>query len=103
MNEYRTAVVGTKHYGLAALTAVSRMQPGDAVRVEREPTNKYDQYAVQVHFLGVHVGYVPKLVNRPIAFLLDNDRSVTAVCIGAPEIHGSWIKKEPMILIRADD
>ena len=89
MAEITSVIVGTKFRGQEAIDAIARMQPGDTVRLEREPENKYDLNAVSCHYLGRHVGYIPKLVNPRLAAAMDR---------GEIE-RGKYIKVEPKLRI----
>lgn len=93
------AVVGIKHRGPDALAAVRQMKAGDRVRLVREPGNQYDSNAVQVWFLAVHIGYVPKVANPSIAGAMDAGTSPEAVVDIAPIVRGGWLDREPRILI----
>ncbi len=85
----RAALVGTKFRGQAAIDTMLRMREGDAVRLEREPSNRYDANAIQVHFLGMFVGFIAKLANPRIAAAMDRGCDVQATVIsGATMVRG---------------
>ncbi|OFX05674.1 MAG: hypothetical protein A3E78_03255 [Alphaproteobacteria bacterium RIFCSPHIGHO2_12_FULL_63_12] len=50
---------------------VAELKAGAAVTLVREPDNKYDAFAVMVWVDGVHVGYIPKSHNKPLAAKID--------------------------------
>ncbi len=93
------AVVGIKHRPREALDAVRQMKAGDRVRLVREPDNQYDRNAVQVWFLAVHIGYVPKVANPRIAAAMDAGIAPEAVVDVSPILRGNWIDREPRILV----
>lgn len=103
MTDFRAAIVGIRWRPDECKEAAARMKPGDSVRLEREPDNPYDAYAIRVFFLGLHVGYLPKGPNKPIADLMDVGHSVSAFVEKAPEVRGSWVKVEPIIQIRVGE
>lgn len=43
------------------------------VRLVREPDNKFDKNAVQVHHEGIFVGYIAKRHNRKLSAAMDAD------------------------------
>lgn len=48
----------------------------DKVRLELEPENKHDKYAVKIYIYDIFVGYVPKKGYRKLRRLLYNDNYV---------------------------
>lgn len=56
---------------------LSTMKQHDLLVFNREPTNEYDRRAIAVmHYDqalddSVHIGYVPRTVNQPLAALID--------------------------------
>ena len=57
---------------------------GQALQLSREPSNKYDDWAVQVHTApatdpaNVWLGYLPEGRNETVARLLDAGKNLTA-------------------------
>lgn len=47
--------------------ALETIQEGDSLDLIAEPTNQYDPNAVQVHFEGIFLGYVPKALSGLVA------------------------------------
>ena len=99
-DQITSVVVGTKHRGQEAIDAIAKMRAGDKVRLEREPTNPYDRYAVRCYFLGVFVGFIPKTVNPRIAPQMDAGAITTAVVQEPPVVRrGNFIQVEPKLRI----
>lgn len=48
----------------------------DKVRLELEPENKHDKYAVKIYIYDIFVGYVPRKGYRKLRRLLHNDNYV---------------------------
>lgn len=71
------SIVGMNHQGTEAI--VAELKPGTAVTLVREPDNKFDAFAVAVWVAGVHVGYIPKSHNKPLAAKIDADGELTAI------------------------
>lgn len=94
-----TVIVGTGFKGATALHAVARLQSGDEIRLIREPTNRHDPLAVACHFLGVHVGYVPRQSNPRVAEAIDAGFEVSARCTTAAVIGRNKVTSEPKILV----
>ena len=98
--EVQTVIVGTRWRGEAALSALARMKPGDAIRLEREVGNGYDYAAIACHFHGLHVGFIPRQVNAPIAQAMDAGAIATAVVeVAANVTRTGYIVKEPKIRV----
>jgi hypothetical protein len=76
------------------------MKGGDRVRLVREPDNQYDSNAVQVWFIAVWIGYIPKVANPAIAAAMDAGIAPEAVVDLAPIVRGGWLDREPRILVR---
>lgn len=55
-----------------------RLTEGDPLSLHRERDNPHDRRAVALHWRGRRIGYVPRNVNRAIARLLDEGRSLEA-------------------------
>ena len=51
-----------KHY----VRQVMDVSEGTEVKLVPEPDNRYDSGAVKVVVRGVHVGYVPKILNKSV-------------------------------------
>ncbi len=100
MTEVATVIVGTKFKGALALEALARMRQGDEVRLNRDRTNRFDAYAIECHYLGTNVGFVPKLVNAPIAKALDSGAKAAVIVTDPGRVEGGRVKTEPKILIR---
>lgn len=99
--EINAAVVGTKFRPnvAEALDALGKMNEGDVVRLEREPGNQHDRNAVQVHFLSVFVGYIPKVANPLLAAAMDAGAQPVAIVRKAPVVRGRFIQQEPLLQI----
>ncbi|MGQ9682595.1 MAG: HIRAN domain-containing protein [Anaerolineae bacterium] len=69
-------VAGFRYYeGLALLHA---LRCGDALTLEPEPTNPYDERAVEVFWRGRKLGYVPRRQNAVISRLLKQGAGLDA-------------------------
>jgi len=99
MTELNTVIVGTKYLGAAAVRTVAMMRPGMEVALRRED-HKYDHHAIQCHFYGVQVGYIPKIVNPPVALSMDRGQTATAFVTAAADICGDKVRVEPKIIVR---
>lgn len=102
MSDTLSALVGTKFRGAQAITCIAQMRVGDGVRLEREPNNQHDAKAIACHYLGQHVGYIPRIVNERIAPLMDRGIAVTATVERVPVIEGGRVKSEPRLLLTWD-
>lgn len=70
---------GSHYYDCLQLVQANEIHKGDILRLQREPENEYDEYAIEV--FDKHrrkIGYVPKNYNRVIAILMDQGCRVSA-------------------------
>lgn len=72
-----TRVNGEHYY--AAAEAFPSLGVGDAVRLQREPTNAYDRRAIEVFDgEGRKLGYVARIDNSALARMMDAGEAFTA-------------------------
>lgn len=85
MGRLSTTIVGTSFRGQDAKNIVARLKGGEKLRAVREPTNKYDPFAVAVYFSATHIGYLARAIARDMTSLMDNGVAVTITKLrGAP-------------------
>jgi len=58
------------------------LQPGAKLRLEPEPTNQFDPYAIKIFSVDAHIGYVPKESSGAVAFVLANGAEYECICAG---------------------
>jgi hypothetical protein len=98
---YQTVIVGTRFRGADALAAIRLMRQHNPVRLEREPHNPFDVWAVACYYRGVHVGYIPRQANERIAQAIDRGAVVSAVIETPPVVTPSGhITIEPKLRIQ---
>ncbi len=68
-------VAGFRYYDGPKL--LHAMKVGDALSLEREPTNPHDEQAVKITRQGKQIGYVPRACNLPVAKLLDQGATLS--------------------------
>lgn len=102
MTEIATVIVGTKFYGAKALDAMDRMRVGDAVTLRRNEHPK-DLNAVECHFLGVFIGYIPRITNPAIARAFDVGKTPIATVTECGRIAAGKVKAEPKIIVRWEE
>lgn len=54
---FESYIAGSKYYN------TSQMKSGP-VQLEWEPTNEHDPHAIKIIQSGIHIGYIPRAVNR---------------------------------------
>ena len=74
MNQFRVA--GLAYYDVK--TVIYAMQPGAALRLVAEPTNRHDEFAVELWHGEHKLGYVPRSDNRHLSRLLQQGAALTA-------------------------
>jgi hypothetical protein len=74
-------IVGNNYRSIADQVALRNAEDGDELVLVREPDNKFDSNAVQVHDTAGHfLGYIPKSMNSDVAAHLD-EGYVPDVCL----------------------
>ena len=74
------AVVGMHFRGAEAKSLVSSFSPPVNLRLEREPTNQFDEMAIKVFYDDTHIGYVERDRAAFIAPWLDQGVEFTCTC-----------------------
>ena len=69
------------------------------LEIVREAKNKFDKFAVALHFKKNKIGYIPKEKNETIARLMDVGKSFFAT-IETKEIEGNWLKIEIKVYLK---
>lgn len=70
-------VAGYRYY--QGKQAESYMSEGDALRLVRQPGNRYDEKAIEVYHEETKLGYIPAMDNSVLANLMDQKTSIKAV------------------------
>lgn len=86
MNRFRIA--GLPYY--QASTVLRDLRPGMALRLVVEPENPHDEFAVEMFFGEVKLGYVPRSDNRHISRLLRQGASVVAGVVEVEPDESIW-------------
>ena len=85
-----TRVAGTTHiHGIDGI--VKGLDVGSDLRLEREPNNLADSWAIKVFAGNDRIGYVPADVNEILARLMDGGKALSAKLVGKEKI-GNWNK-----------
>ena len=102
--ERRCVIIGTraKWRGQEAVDVAARLAPGDEVTLRRDPENGHDPNAIEVHFAGVFLGFIPAIVARDIAPVIDRGTMPAAFVVQRGEAYqrGDAMKVEPMLVLR---
>jgi hypothetical protein len=73
---YESFLRGTYYYDM--LHVFDKISINDMLILKREPTNKYDYFAIEVYFGSTKLGYLPAYENVVIANLLDAGKELKA-------------------------
>ena len=85
-----TRVAGTTHvHGIDAI--VGKLEPGADLRLEREPGNLADAWAIRVFAGEDRIGFVPADCNEVLARLMDGGKALSAKLTGKEKL-GKWNK-----------
>ena len=68
------------------------LRVGDPLRLEREPANRYDSRAVAVYWSGRKLGYVPRVDNASVAYMMDRRMGLRARIIELMESTNPWLR-----------
>lgn len=83
-------VAGTTHiHGIDDIA--DKLEVGASLRLEREPGNLADPWAIKVYAGRDHIGYVPADCNEVLARLMDGGKALSAK-LTAKEKVGTWNK-----------
>lgn len=79
---------GVRYRGPLANDRISKLKPGDALRLEREPDNTTNRAAIKILASAVHLGYVPDPLLGYVGAVLDGGVArVTVVQANPPETN----------------
>lgn len=85
-----TRVVGTTHvHGIDEIAG--KLEVGTDLRLEREPGNLADAWAIRVYAGAERIGYVSADCNEILARLMDGGKALSAKLTGKEKI-GTWNK-----------
>jgi hypothetical protein len=70
---------------------VEELEVGAGLRLEREPDNLADHWAIRVYAGKRRIGYVPADCNEILARLMDGGKALSAKLTGKEKI-GTWNK-----------
>lgn len=85
-----TRVAGTTHvHGIDAI--VDKLSVDACLRLEREPSNLADAWAIKVYAETECIGYVPADCNELLARLMDGGKALSAKLTGKEKV-GTWNK-----------
>lgn len=83
MTEFENVLcVGMHFRGGDAKAIAESLTAESEIRLEREPENPYDAYAIRVLIEDQHIGYIERDKAAWISPLLDEGRSATVRCTG---------------------
>ncbi len=83
-------LAGFQYHRAAAIWPFLRV--GEPLRLQREPGNPHDRYAVAVWFRNEHLGYIPRRENRTLAKLMDQGECLEAQIVRLLEENNPWRK-----------
>ncbi len=99
MVTYISVLRGSKFRPMEAQAVVARLETDEAVELEREPDNPYDENAIKVIAHGEHIGYVAKEDAVEIASIMDNHTTVNCLISDAAGSKSPFLE----INTRAED
>lgn len=85
------------HYGPSMIFG---FEPGGLLQLVREPWNPHDPRAVALVHQGHCIGYVPRVVNAPIARLLDQNAPLACRIVYVDPDAKPWKAVDAVITIK---
>lgn len=83
-------IAGTTHvHGIDGIA--ERLEVGMDLRLERDPGNLADSWAIKVYAADERIGYVPADCNELLARLMDGGKALSAKLTGKEKV-GNWNK-----------
>lgn len=76
---YRCSLSGLSHHDYELLAR--QIEPGDEIELERDASNRYDDFAIKALYAEAQIGWIPKGQNEILARLLDAGLDVRAKVI----------------------
>ena len=70
---------------------IPRLQPGQQLRVEREPNNPYDANAISLHIFNQKLGHLPRGLAAEVAPLMDAGVTVNVTKSRDPRFEASGV------------
>ncbi len=74
---------------------------GTPLTLVREPENHYDPRAVRIDWHGHKLGYVPRIDNAAVSYLLDNGQGVVAQIVSLKDSTNPWDRIELSIHLQS--
>lgn len=81
LNDLRasTKIAGTRYYAAEKLYSSKKLKRGDAVKLQRDPSNLYDKNAIKIlSNSGSMLGYIPRTFAEVLAPKMDSGLKVSA-------------------------
>jgi len=91
---YETRLVGVSHRPIEIQILIEELVPGDKLTLVREPDNRYDSNAIQLHQGDDFLGYVRGTDAQEIAPFIDDGTEFVA------EVIAGGTPRQPKVLIR---
>lgn len=93
-----STVAGTSHLSLGEIEKKLEVDVSE-LKLEREPKNEYDGFAVKILFEGQKIGYIPRSKNQTIARLMDAGKQFYAKAI-KKSWEGTWLKIDITVYLK---
>lgn len=68
-----------------------QLQPETKLKLQREPENEYDEFAIKILLEDYHIGYIPRESNEVVARLMDAGKNFHATIVRL-EWQGTWAR-----------
>ena len=91
-------VAGTSYLNLHEIEKQIELKISE-LKLQREPDNEFDPFAVKVLFKEQKLGYIPKSKNQTIARLMDAGKQFYAK-VAAKEWEGQWLRLDLEVYLK---
>jgi hypothetical protein len=73
------------------------LKKGMVLRMQRNPTNRYDKNAIAIYFEKIRIGYVPRELNLVISRLMDAGKAFFCRVEEVNLVNDYWVKIDAKI------
>lgn len=77
-----------------------QLRAGQALRLWREPNNRYDKRAVRVEWNGHKLGYLPRVENAAVSQMMDSGQPLVARIARLGESRNPWERVVVEVVLR---
>ena len=81
---------------------INKLIVGDELEINAEPKNKHDRNAVRISYNGFKIGYAPRIDNKLLSELLQNDIKMHCVVFDSAPDEDTWNRITVQVFLEGD-